>query len=487
MDDGQLRLGPAQEGARQPPLYPIHNYGHGWRGRCVLPCTLWLLATALSAAAEDFHLATQGCPMAHCDPRMSDQVLLDPPRESVAEIWHRDDLDSERAGSDYGLGCSSNGTIVACSYAGSPDALVVYDYDGNRLWTSGDLFNASTWTSAPMVSDSGEVIMADDTTIARLGPDGEVIWSSPMIYGGRAISPVITANGTLVIGTDQGPVYAFDSNNGALLDTLFVRKNPGDSGHFVTLNTPAVKDNRVYLSMHHQKDGVPDDDNLAWLVAIDVEPQGPAVLQEAWHFTFGGPSGASPLRVGNGIFFDGGRPAPSRGPPDPVVFAVVDKPEGPVEMWRQASPNPVVASLAQDPRPMAGVWGFSRGNAWLLRRSLFTGKTVQALNVNTLLGAPSGFVVSGALSIAGSATAPVLLVSATQHLNGVSKILAIDLNSSSLIWSVDITDYPPDIFVSQAPIINGPQGPRIILTTFNGGARAIGELPPESGSDVQEP
>ena len=437
-----------------------------------------LLGVVLTAplAAMDFELPLQGCPMAHCDAGMSDRVRFNPPTAPVGEIWKREDLVSEQTGTEFGLGCSGNGTVVACSYFSGVDTLVVYDYDGNRLWTSGLLFNETARNSVPLVSVNGEIIMADDQHVIRFDPGGSIIWQSPLPFGGRPVSPVMTADGAVMMATVSGPVYAFDNVDGTLLGTLFIKESPTDPGYFETINTPVVRGNRIYVSMHHQVNGVVDADGLAWLVAIDLDRASPQVLSEAWHFEFGGVSGASPTRVGRVLYFDGDRPEPGVGPIDPHLFAVIDTATGPVELWRQPTLSPLLASVNLDPRFLSGLWHFTQYSPWLWRRNLFTGQTIAALNVNALLGEPGGFIVSSATSIAGFSTNPVMLVTASKVTGGPCYLMAVDLITGSLIWKQYITDFPGDFAASQFPILMGPAGPRIILTSFNGGARAVGNV-----------
>jgi hypothetical protein len=99
---------------------------------------------------------------------------------------------------------------------------------------------------------------------------------------------------------------------------LYIYEDPEspEKGYFVTQNTPAVGGDlidistefdrdRIYISTEHSQ-----DPNRARLVAVDVtinnnNERVTAEIKEAWHYEFGGPSGASPLRIGDTIYFDG--------------------------------------------------------------------------------------------------------------------------------------------------------------------------------------
>src|SRR5262245_26323627 len=75
----------------------------------------------VSAAAAASALPLFGCPMAHCDPQMTDLVKLPPPSGDVGVVWHRLESAGEIAGSRLGLGCSGNGQITACTFSGEAD------------------------------------------------------------------------------------------------------------------------------------------------------------------------------------------------------------------------------------------------------------------------------------------------------------------------------------------------------------------------------
>ena len=126
-----------------------------------------ILSTSSICAVNnvDFILPEWGGGMAHCDPTLSDYINLPVPKNDIDIIWHRSNLSGERAGSK-GNGVAGNGEIVACTYSGFKDNLVIYDYDGNRLWSSGDLLNVYAFFSAPMVDIHGQVIACDNQVVS---------------------------------------------------------------------------------------------------------------------------------------------------------------------------------------------------------------------------------------------------------------------------------------------------------------------------------
>ncbi|MFQ5741396.1 MAG: hypothetical protein ACE5JX_20555 [Acidobacteriota bacterium] len=128
-----------------------------------------MMAGITQAVGQGFPLPDSYCPMAHCDPQMSDQVGETPPLGPVNEVFS----DVGRPGSLAGLGCSSNGTLVACSYRKTNqwlNNLVVYHWDGAEFtmkWEED--IGEDAWQSAPMVTaatanDDGDVIATSGQT-----------------------------------------------------------------------------------------------------------------------------------------------------------------------------------------------------------------------------------------------------------------------------------------------------------------------------------
>jgi outer membrane protein assembly factor BamB len=326
-----------------------------------------------------------------------------------------------------------------------------------------------------MVDAAGGVIAADSARVIRFDPDGDVIWDTAT-PGGLPISPVITENGTVVLATWNGPVSAYDSETGEKLAELWIREYPGDPGFFETTNTPGVRVNRVYVSAHHQVDRVVDEDNLAWLVAIDVDPTNPDPserLRIAWHFEFGGPSGASPLVIGDTVYFDGDRPAPGTAQ-DPHVFALQDNGTAVTEKWRQAMTSTIVASFARDPR--GGLWVYPYPEKWLIRLDEGDGSEMQRIDVDALV-APSeagSHFPSSAMTITEPDSAPAMLLSAFAGNPSSTYVAAIDLASASLLWKVKVADAAGVKTAGQFPILQG-YGRRVVFSTFDDGVWAIGD------------
>ena len=424
-----------------------------------------------------FAIATSGCPMAHCDSRLSDQVHLPAPVGEVGIRWHDQDVQ----GSNYGLGCSSNGDRVACSLGGSSPVgpfLQVYDALGTRLWNS-DLLNFFAFSSAPLVDDEGGVIAIDTEVILRFDPEGELLWSQ-RAAGGIPVSPVPLQGGLLFVSGLGGPMAVYDSITGKLLEEQTLEEVWRDQpGRFDSRNSAVTMGKRAYVSTEFIPDaGVNEEEpRPARLYALDFDPAASpgSRLKVAWYFEFGARSGASPLRVGDVIYFDGDRLS-ADDPVDPHFFAVRDGGGAPELLWRSPIPGPAFASAPEDPR--GGLWTFGQDAPELVRLDTSTGAVLQRVDVDNLIDAPGTHNPASAMSIAeGPGGHPVLMVVAFDDTRLDSWVVAIDLEDEQLVWKVPVGDEFIEWSAAQLPIALTPTGePVVVLSTFAAGVLGLGVM-----------
>jgi hypothetical protein len=418
-----------------------------------------------------FQVAERGLPMAHGDVRMSDNIHLPAPSVAPSLRWH----DAGPSGSGGGIGATSNGKIIACTYLGARgDNLVVYGARGERLWTSGDLLDAASPASVPLLDEEGGVIAADDRSVVRFGPGGDVRWNTST-PGGVCISPVITDSGIVVLATLGGPVSAFDSRDGQLVGSLRLPADSDGGQFFDTVNTPCVRGNRIYISAQLTDGREESPAHVGELIAVDVDPSGSEPLTVAWRFPFGSPSGGSPLRIGDTIYFDGNRDHPGQVPIQPELFAVKDDGTGPELLWKHPMRNLVVASAAEDPR--GGLWTYAAGDSHLLRLDPDTGEELQDIDLDPLVDEPGVHVPASCMSIAETAERPVMLVAATAPLTeGSSWVTAIDLMDMTLVWKWKIADsLAVDWTSGQFPVVlDEAERPCVVFTTHQSGAYVVG-------------
>jgi len=435
-----------------------------------------------------FELGDEGCPMAHCDPAMSDYDPIAAPVRRPRVVAS----DGDVHGAGVGLGCSSNGSTAVCSFGsrvGSSTGpyVVAYDSSGDRRWTSGDWLGSTAFASAPMVDVHGGAIAADAHAIIRFDEHGDPVWTNRV--AGLPISPVPVDGGAVliatqaVIGTSFAPVLAYDSGTGELLGCLHLGVDEdvageGDAcfeptslpgGAFATVNTPGGRGGRVYVAAQLvAADGTSGPHPHGRLYAIDVDPAAAPGqrLSRAWAFDFVGPSGASPLVIGDVVFFDGAGVAP--GQDGPFFFAVRDRGDRGELVWRYQLPRPAQASAAQDPR--GGLWVFGAGDSQLIRLAEepdAAGNAVelQRIDVADLV---RGGQPSSVMSITGPSDDPTLLVSSRSLLR--SELLAIRLTDGTLRWRVDTGA----MSFGQYPVMRDDSGaPVVAVATTRDGVRFL--------------
>ena len=427
------------------------------------------LACAGTAAAQSgaFALPEAGCPMAHCDARMSDLVNAQGPAQGVAVR-----IEKSGTGANNGLGCVSNLTLVACTGSGDPAVesnLVVYDADGHRIWQDPGHLGATAWVSAPMIDVDGQVIAADKDWILRADPRaGIVLWRTAKPDAGVPTSPVPVGSGggmvllaTLNGGGGTPEVSVWDAASGALLAHRAII-DAASGRIYATINTPAVRGNRAYVltsAVGNPKDGR--------LYAIDVcEGEacgGRGALRIAWHHAFNGPSAASPLLIGSRLFFDGRRSLGAS-----TFLAVDDLGATAQAAWTQRFSGRFAFSAAQDPR--GGLWVAPWESGTFLRLSEGNGAVIQSLAVGALLGLSPAYTPSTATSVSRSAAGAVVLTFGAQANNASASpawLAALDVSSTPegrLLWKYRVSSNAlRNAPTGQTPVVVAPSGARRVV------------------------
>jgi hypothetical protein len=438
--------------------------------------------TVAAGASAQFQLPASGCPMAHCAPSQSDQVHLPIPRSA-----ERVAVDTVPVGGG-GLGCVSNGTIAACSFRGDParqSNLVVYDADGRRLWEDGGVLGWQAWFSAPLVGTDGSVVAADNRWVLRVQPaTGTVLWRSAKPDPGTPISPVPVGTDTpmLLVATKDNiaggepAVTVWDLETGALLSQLVLR-DPATGAVYITRNTVATNGRRAYVVGSRM-----DDENAGRLFAIDVcegrRCGGRGALQVRWTYDFNGPSGVSPLLLGDTLIFDG-RPVGGIG----SLMAVRDTGKRPRRLWFREFVSTFGVSPAQDRRGGFWVHYVAPDGKTLMRLSEADGSLLQEIDVSAVLGVEPGYVAHSVTMMATTdAGAEVVIIGAQPEGNSTrpTYVAAIDVSSDPagrLLWRHQVgANKDENAAGGQFPILVNAQGARRIL--FQGskaGALLVGE------------
>lgn len=441
----------------------------------------WLLALASAGAmGQDQGPAPRGCAMAHCDAAMSDLARTEVPVQGLLVAQ-----DPSTPGVRGGLGCVSNLQVVVCSFGGEAPAinLVAYDGSGRRLWDDGGWLGATAWMSAPLITRDRSVIVADRDWIARLDlASGRVLWRSAKPDAGAPISPVPVGSdaGLVLLATnpidEAGPadVSVWDRAGGSLLRHQPLA-DPSSGRRFVTRNTPAVRGNRVYIVAEAE-----DDASEGRLFALDVcESEacgGRGGLAVRWQLAFPGPSGASPLLVGNRLFLDG-----RDGPRGGMVFAVDDLGDAPKRLWQRSFETTVRASPARDPR--GGFWIQPYNGPALLRLAERTGSVLQSIDLGALVGTPGRWTRASVVTVGtlgGEGVVLMLGVRPSDAQSGAVQVFAVDVAGRAegrLLWRLQLAATPEEnLLPAQFPVVLGPAGQRrVVVPGSRSGTFFVGE------------
>jgi hypothetical protein len=449
---------------------------------CIALLAAGLGPVAESAVPAEFSLPGSGCPMAHCDSRMSDAVNATTP--GVAAVVH---VDRSSAGAVAGLGCVSNGKLAACTGGSDPALhpnLVVYNADGKPIWDDGGILGSTAWSSAAMISADGQVIAVDQQTVLRADPVAKkVIWRSSKPDTGKPISPVVigATSSMLLLATmsagdgTPGEVSVWDLDTGALLSHQAI-VDPSSGRAYVSLNTPAVSGSRAYLLTSADADKTDGR-----LYAVDIcESQtcgGRGTLIPVWHYNFAGPSGSSPLLIGSRLFFDGDQ-RPGMG----NFFALDDLGDTPLRAWSAKFTNYFSASAAQDPRGGLWVYPWQTGN--ILRLNEATGAIDQTVEISPVLGLDSGYSPVTAVTVSHSDAGAVVLTLGVRTPSGSTgtgpHVAAIDVSSApagSMLWKFKVSpNQKRNSVTGQFPIVvNAAGSRRVVVRGTKSGTYFIGE------------
>ncbi|PNX47480.1 MAG: hypothetical protein BV459_04355, partial [Thermoplasmata archaeon M11B2D] len=216
----------------------------------ILTISLLAVIAFLPLGLSDFILPPKGGGMVHMDPQMTENIWLPPPTTNVGRVWYRHDLGGELVGT-WGNGIAGNGSIAACTFSNyrGKDNLILYDYYGNHIWSSGPLFlnnnpltpnpsglNALATASSPMIDTQGRVVACDNMKIILVNASNHnnvsLEWNSTTIpLGSIPFSPTIVENKTIILPTENGPLLAYNVTSGEKIAEIKLGQN-GTKGSY---------------------------------------------------------------------------------------------------------------------------------------------------------------------------------------------------------------------------------------------------------------
>jgi len=313
------------------------------------------------------------------------------------------------------------------------------------------------------------LIAADDHLVVRYDANGNILWQTPT-PGGTPISPVITQSGTVVLATRGGPISVYSVKDGSYGGLLYPQ-DPGAPDFYDTVNTPCVVNNRIYVSMALRNDPL----NTGRLYAFDISHSSKSPIRTAWYYTFGGPSGASPLCDNNAVYFDGDYLKPGN-IGHHMIFAVRDDGANGTLLWERGVSGEILANMPLDPR--GGLWYFASGMGQLVRCDLDTGQVLQVIDTTSLVGNGANMQPASAMSMSTDTNgnpAMTLSLQAMPNNSGGSYVVNLNLSSGTVNWAFMVSDDASvDRAQGQFPIVQGSDGSsRVAFSTWNHGLHLI--------------
>ena len=292
---------------------------------------------------------------------------------------------------------------------------------------------------------------------------------------GAAVSAVLTA---------AAPVTALNGTTGAVVGSTYLYQTGNSGPYYATENTPCLNNgsypNRLYLLTNLQTDVT---QGALW--AVDVDPTNlTSPITPAWSLPIHGPSGASPLCVGNNIYFDGAgiQPGDNVGT---TIFGVQDNgTSGSFIFQVPLGPGTanVTCNFALDPRPVGGFWYQLLHDPNIWHRDFNTGSLIESINVSNLLTAqgapPATYWQAGIFTTYGTADTPYLMLPmAPLHPLYGGYLAMVNLATQQLVWAQPMAGNDPANYDNPGGdavlVLDSNQNPVIVMAGKQTGAYFI--------------
>ncbi len=437
-------------------------------------------------------LDTSPCPMAHCSAGLDGNQNLSIPTNAAKQAWQ---YAQKSVVFSTALGCSTGRHIIVCSGTKVPvnnqyDLGYVFalDLKGHLLWDSRRLLNAFSGGGAPLLDSQDNVYVSDNNWIVSFTPEGVVRWQTPNPAKAVLVSLNLLSSGYLVgqAGLDaqgRGLIVTINPQTGAIADRVDLTDTVnGVPGEWGTSNTVSVVGNRLYTVTQF----VPSSQSAAnlphygRLYAVDVDADGH--LHPVWSFPFQGPSGASPLAIagsqGTTIYFDGtGTMVGAQ--QDVTLLAVRDAGSSASLLWSRdltrdfnipyptTAPAPgIQATPAHDPR--GGIWVWSEFDHRVMRFDEETGQTIEALDMANLTG-DANAQPDGVSTIVPNGGKPVMIIGMLASPQRLNSVLAIDLTTHTVLWSIPVGIGVNIAPYGQFPLATASDGTTLMIVPISDG------------------
>jgi hypothetical protein len=301
---------------------------------------------------------------------------------------------------------------------------------------------------------------------------------------GASASAVLTA---------AAPVTVFNGTTGAVVGSTYLYQTGNSGPYYATINTPCVNNgsypNRLYVIT-----ALANDQTQGALWALDIDPTNlSSPITPAWSLVMHGPSGASPLCVGNNVYFDGAGILPGDNV-GTTIFGVQDNGTSGAFLFQQAlgaGTQKVTCNFALDPRSVGGFWHQIQYDPKIYHRDYNTGNLIESINVGTLLTAfgapPSTYWQAGIFTTYGTVTQPFLMLPEAAYpakTGGPGYLAMLDIAAQHLVWAVPLAGTDTAAFDSPggdaALVLDSNQNPVIVMSGKQSAAYFITNGGPDS-------
>ena len=356
--------------------------------------------------------------------------------------------------------------------------IIIYDYYGAKLWSSGNLINNNAYFSAPMVDIYNRVVVCDNQKLLMIDlndfdNDGKNIEWMKSLSGNTPISPSITENGVIILPTALGGVSAFDSTDGKFLYNINFPLS-----YSTCLNSPCINGNRLYILLHW----LVVDVYYSRLYAVDVDPLASEILHIVWTYDYMGQSQATPTFIDGTLYFD----SYISWNASAYIHAVIDLGSSYKLKWKIQCSGRTWFSFSKDPR--GGFWyldsdWFRPLNPGARKAFHYTenGNIIESIFPDALINNGYQYIPMSVMEICGYNGRLIMILSANYHdaLYQVVKnyVIAVDLSSgNTLVWSKQIENQSWMNYAGgQYTILmdNNGANPRIVFIKYQGGVNGV--------------
>ncbi len=253
-----------------------------------------------------------------------------------------------------------------------------------------------------------------------------------------------TGASALAVLNAPSPVTVYSGFTGAVVGSSYLYQSGSSGPYYATSNTPCIN-NGSYPNRLYMLAVLGSDQTQGALLALDIDPTNlSSPLTPAWSLPFHGPANASPLCVGNHVYFDGSGIVPGDNV-GTTIFGIQDNGTSGAWLFQvPLGPNSqiVTCNFALDPRAEGGFWHQIRYDPNIYHRDFLTGAIIETVNVTNLLlnaGAPvSTYWQAGVFTTYGSTTQPYLMLPEAATPGGLGYLVMLDVAALRMAWAVPL-------------------------------------------------